>query len=244
MAEASLFANRRGQLIPVVVPLAAIPSDAAHKALQYPPFTQWLNGVEERYDVRSITLQSVDMFGSRVGFIKFEAEAYDRTTGEKVSGIVFMRGGSVGILVILECEGAEYALLAVQPRIATGQFAFVEILAGMLDGSGNFVGIAAKELKEEAGPDFAIGEKDLLPLTAPDRPVFLSPGGTDETMSLFQYRRKVTREQLEDLSGRATGELEDGERIVLKVVPRDELWSIRDAKTLLAIGLYDRQNRR
>ena len=244
MAEPSLFANRRGQLIPVVVPLTVIPLDVAQKAVQYSPFTQWLNGVEERYDVRSITFQSIDMFGSRVGFIKFEAEVYDRTTGERMSGIIFMRGGSVGILVILECEGAEYALLAVQPRIATGEFAFTEILAGMLDGSGNFVGVAAKELKEEAGPDFAIGEKDLLALTAPDRPIFLSPGGTDETMSLFLYRRTVTRAQLEALSGRATGELEDGERIVLKVVPADDLWSINDAKTLLAISLYERQNGR
>jgi ADP-sugar diphosphatase len=240
MVEAALFANRT-QSVPVYFP--NIEEAVARKAIEHPPFVEWLKGLGQRYEVRSITLSSVDMFGSKVGFIKFQAEVYDRTTNERMPGIVFMRGGSVGILVILECEGAEYALLAVQPRFATGRFAFTEILAGMLDGSGNFVGVAAKELAEEAGPDFAINEKDLHPLTVPGCPIFLSPGGCDETMSLFLYRRKVTTEQLNALSGRATGELGEGERIVLKVVLREELWSIPDAKTILAISLYERQKR-
>jgi len=243
MSEKEFFTIRKGQHVKVVASLT-VSDGVVLAAIRHRPFVRWLDNLDERYDVKSITLQSVDMFGPKVGFIKFEAEVYDRTTGEKMPSIVFMRGGSVGILVILECEGIEYALLAVQPRFATGKFDFVEILAGMLDGSGDFVGVAAKELKEEAGPDFAINGKDLVPLTPLDRPIFLSPGGTDETMNLFLYYRSVTRGQLDALSGRATGELNEGERIVLKVVPRDQLWSIPDVKTLLAISLYDRQRRR
>ena len=38
-----------------------------------------------------------------------------------------------------------------QPRVPTGRYSFVELPAGMLDQSGDFAGVAAKELKEETG---------------------------------------------------------------------------------------------
>jgi hypothetical protein len=54
------------------------------------------------------------MFGPRVGFIKFKARSLVDFGGEdgrlEVPGIVFMRGGAVGVLVILECAGKEYHL--------------------------------------------------------------------------------------------------------------------------------------
>jgi len=84
-----------------------------------------------------------------------------------VAGIVFARGGAVAILIELHCEGSIYALLIRQPRLPIGFAQFPEIvagqssrasspglhdvcffLAGMLDGSGNFAGMAAKELEE------------------------------------------------------------------------------------------------
>ena len=62
--------------------------------------------------------------------------------GEKgvitVPGIVFMRGGSIGVLVILECDGEEFTILTNQARVPVGGHAVPEIPAGMIDGAGNF----------------------------------------------------------------------------------------------------------
>ena len=68
-----------------------------------------------------------------------------------IPGIVFMRGGAVSILPVLECGDERFVLLVRQPRLAVGFAAFPEIPAGMLDGSGKFSGVAAKELQEETG---------------------------------------------------------------------------------------------
>ena len=74
------------------------------------------------------------MFGPRVGFLKFRSTAKVNAGGEKgvitVPGIVFMRGGAVGVLVILECDGKEYTLLTNQARVPIGHHALPEIPAG------------------------------------------------------------------------------------------------------------------
>lgn len=41
-----------------------------------------------------------------------------------------MRGGAVGILVILECDEKEYTVLTVQARVPIANPAFAEIPAG------------------------------------------------------------------------------------------------------------------
>lgn len=52
------------------------------------------------YRLRSIDIQSVDYFGggSRLGFIKLTANV-SNDDGEKLPGSVFLRGGSVAMLV-------------------------------------------------------------------------------------------------------------------------------------------------
>ena len=80
------------------------------------------------------------MFGPRVGFLKFRSTAKVNVGGEKgvitVPGIVFMRGGAVGVLVILECDGKEFALLTNQARVPIGHHALPEIPAGRECGNG------------------------------------------------------------------------------------------------------------
>ena len=54
---------------------------------------------EAPYKLRRIDIQSVDFFGGeRIGFIKFKAEV-SNDDGEKFPGSVFLRGGSVAMLV-------------------------------------------------------------------------------------------------------------------------------------------------
>lgn len=111
-----------------------------------------------------IHIQSVDHFGKRVGFVKFKADAFLATKDglASVPGIVFMRGAAVGVLVVLDCDGKQYTILTYQARVPAGCSNLPEIPAGMMDGRGNFRGVAAEELAEEVG--------NLHPLTAPARP--------------------------------------------------------------------------
>jgi ADP-sugar diphosphatase len=95
----------------------------------------------------------VDRFGSRIGFIKFEAEVRNSKDERPFRGVVFLRGGSVALLVILRAEGDDtnerWVVMTKQPRIPAGSLDFFEIPAGMIDDEGNFAGAAARELFEE-----------------------------------------------------------------------------------------------
>jgi hypothetical protein len=60
---------------------------------------------------------------------------------------VILRGGAISCLVEFLCEEKSYALLVSQPRIPIGKSDYVEVCAGMLDGSSDFVGVTAKEIE-------------------------------------------------------------------------------------------------
>jgi hypothetical protein len=82
--------------------------------LSFPAFKTWSNTLldslkqqeskdhtfhKSPYRLRRIDVQSVDFFGGeRIGFVKFKAEV-SNDDGEKVPGSVFLRGGSVAMLV-------------------------------------------------------------------------------------------------------------------------------------------------
>lgn len=202
------------------------------------PFKDWLASMDaEHFVVEHVHIQSVDMFGPRIGFMKFEATV--KVGGTKIPGILFMRGGAVAVLPVLICDGKSYAVLTVQPRVPTGSFDFEEIPAGMLDGNGNFKSVATRELEEECG--FTCLESDFIDLgqvTKGGRGIYLSPGGCDETIRVLALRKEVTADDLTRIQGKLTGLRDHGELITLKVVPLDELWTIPDAKTIMAMGLY------
>src|SRR5581483_10300211 len=176
----------------VTMEITSEPGIPVDKVLESKQFKDWTASMDkQKFRIRSIHIQSVDMFRTNVGFVKFKADVVDNS-GKYIPGIVFMRGGSVGILPVLQNEGKKYAVITMQPRIATGQFDFAEIPAGMLDGSGNFVGVAAKELEEEIG--LKVSEKDLVSLSefaGHKRGFFASPGGSEETIRLFSLTRDV-----------------------------------------------------
>jgi ADP-sugar diphosphatase len=205
-----------------------------------PMFSERLESMDPRFKISRVHFQSVDTFGNRVGFIKFQATVCDEK-GNKLPGIVFMRGGSVAILSLLKCLGKFYVILVVQPRLATGRFDFEEIPAGMLDGSGNFIGIAAKELEEELGIKISESElTDLSGLAGLKSGIFASPGASDETIRFYSFCREVDEEELQSMNGRCTGLLSEGEQITLKIVPLEYLWTIADGKTVLAIAFFEK----
>jgi len=133
-----------------VVPGAGVSVEAAAAALASVPFRNWVTGLDSALCVNSVEIQSVDMFGPRVGFVKFKADVtFGGPDGRFVPGIVFMRGGAVAILVVLRVTSdagpdREFTVLTCQPRVPIGKVAWPEIPAGMLDGDGHFAGVAAK----------------------------------------------------------------------------------------------------
>jgi ADP-sugar diphosphatase len=202
-------------------------------------YQNWLSSMDgKKFVVKSVHLQSVDMFGkTKIGFIKFKADVTD-AKGAFVPGIVFMRGGAVGMLVVLN---KKFAVLTVQPRVPTGSFEFVELPAGMLDGSGNFAGVAAKEIEEELGLKIpAEALKSLDAVAGFTSGFYVSPGGSDETIRLFYYEAEVTDEELAAMNGKCTGLIEEGEQISLKIVALEDLWKIADGKTIVAYTLYQK----
>lgn len=215
-------------------------------------FKQWINNMksetgilalDDRCCLKKVLIQSLDMFGERVGFLKFKAEVVDKATGSKLPGIVFARGGAVAILMVLECDGESYVVLTEQARVPVGR-TILELPAGMLDDDrGDFVGTAAREVKEETGIHISSG--DLVNLTAFLDPstgnkMFPSPGGSDEEISLLLYKGHVKKEVVEALRGRETGLRSHGELIKLHIVPYKTLWRVTaDSKALAAITLYE-----
>ena len=231
------------------VPITALPGIDPAIALTFPPFLDWAAGLDPRFAVASITLQSVDMFGPRVGFLKLLASA--TFAGFPVPGVVFLRGGAVAVLPVLRCGGERWVVCCRQPRLAVGRH-YLEIPAGMLDGSGAFCGVAAKEMAEETGLE--IREAELVDLTAlaaagaggweaagAGAGLFPSVGACDEFLRLLYWTKDVGPEELEALRGRVGGNAEEQERIHVELVPYGELWRrCSDGKTLASLFLLER----
>lgn len=180
---------------------------------------------------------------------------------ERLPGAVFLRGGSVAMLIIISptntSDTDDHVLLTIQPRIAAGSLGFVELPAGMIDEAGTFTGAAAKEIKEETGLD--IKEHELVDMTqlaiqdasgqAQDAGVeahlklgmYPSPGACDEFMPLFLARKQMREEDMMSLKGKLTGLRDRGEKITLKLAKVKDVWKVaaRDGKTLAAMALYD-----
>ena len=148
-------------------------------------------------------------------------------------------------------ETDKYVILTLQPRIPAGSLSFAELPAGMLDDSGTFAGGAAKEISEETGLQVSAEELidmtrlALSPETSDDRgilqqTVYSSPGGCDELMPIFLWKKNVPRGRLQDWQGKLTGLRDEGEKITLMLARLEEVWSIggRESKVLDGYALY------
>ncbi|KAK3128271.1 hypothetical protein QOZ80_6BG0459230 [Eleusine coracana subsp. coracana] len=241
---------------PVLVMAApGLPEADFRNAVDSALFKQWLRNLQTekgvltygRLNLTRVLIEGVDMFGKRVGFLKFKADVVDEETKTKVPGIVFARGPAVAVLILLESKGQTYAVLTEQVRVPVGKF-ILELPAGMLDDEkGDFVGTAVREVEEETG--IKLNLEDMVDLTALLDPstgqrMFPSPGGCDEEIGLFLYRGSVDEETIRTLQGKETGLRDHGELIKLRVVPYSQLWrSTADAKALCAIALYEMAKR-
>jgi ADP-sugar diphosphatase len=205
----------------------------------FKPFNDWMDGLNPELWVESITVTDVHWFGPRIGFLTLKTVTRLMGSGPALPGIIFMRGGSVAVLVVLRCEGRKYVLLVKQPRVPVGRVSLAEIPAGMLDGEGNFAGVAAKEMREEAHISFT--PEEMISMTDfMSHKQYPSPGGCDEFIEYFYASAVVTPAFLHAISGRATGCEAENERIRLSYVPYDDLWCVSgDAKAATACYLFE-----
>lgn len=244
------------------------------KLLEFKPFTNWLDamqksirgqcdpehpfhGKKERYSLKSIDIKAVEFFEnctpSRIGFILMETVVQNHKDEKPLPGIVFLRGGSVAILMILRPEEnptERWVIMTEQPRIPAGSLTFFEIPAGMIDDAGTFVGAAATEIQEET--NLTIPEHELVNMTQLalknainveshlKKAMYPSPGGCDEYIVLFLWDRIMSRREIDELEGKLTGK-RPYEKIKVKLVKYEDLWreGARDAKTLAAWALYE-----
>ncbi|KAF9633037.1 hypothetical protein BFW01_g3900 [Lasiodiplodia theobromae] len=211
---------------------------------------------DKPYSLRSIRIKSVSFFREqRIGFLKFEAEITN-AWGDKLPGVVLLRGPSVAMLMILrphDNKSERFVIMTEQPRVPAGSLAFLEIPAGMMDDDkANFGGTAAKEIEEETGlivPRDELKDLTALALSKVENPtgeelanaMYPSPGGCDEYIALFLWEKVLDRQLMEQIKGRLSGLRSQGEMVRITLIPYEELWShgARDAKTLAAWALYE-----
>ena len=226
--------------IPVYIADMTYLEDRDEQVLQFPPFRRWVERNAAFLTIRQITIQSVDFFGPRVGFMKVKGDFFN-SQGEQVPGIALLTGGTIVLFVILSCEGEEYVVLVEQTRSAIGFSSFLELPAGMVDNH-SFRGAAAMEIKEETGLEFR--EEEMIDLTAmvygnDDPCVYFSPGRTDEEGKVYYIQREITTAEADDLHGRIAGAKDEHERTFVHLVAfEDIVRATRDAKTLFAVALY------
>ena len=108
-----------------------------------------------------LSVHHIAFFGSKkpekIGFVYLTANvALPDNPSKKVSGITFIRGDSVAVLVVVNHH---HIILVKQPRVPVGQDKCVEMLAGMRDGNTPALIAATQELLEEA--DIKINPKEM-----------------------------------------------------------------------------------
>eukprot|EP01080_Neovahlkampfia_damariscottae_P001645 gene1645-12770_t len=208
-------------------------------------FINWKNNIEKQneYKIKEIDIQSVDYFGKRIGFLKLKANCIN-SEGISIPGISFLRGGAVGILIILKCENEEYVLLTEQPRLPIGDFKSLEIPAGMIDNDGNFSGKAAEEIKEETSIE--IKSNELIDLTSLSfgnniKGIYSSGGGSDEFLRFYLAKKEISKELFEQLQGKLTGLRNKGEFINLKIIKLSNAYKeCTDIKFITSLYLYEK----
>jgi ADP-sugar diphosphatase len=216
-----------------------ITEEQKNALMNSPKFQNWVSGLVEQFTVLNIQIRDVYMFGKSVGFIFANADIpLDPTnpTSKPIPGAAFIRGGAVGILTLIKSRQSQqvFTVMTVQSRVPVSKSSFVEIPAGMLDGSRNFSGVAAQEMKEETG--LSPNESDLVYLGN----MYPSAGGCDEVIGLFCYGVIMDDSEIAKLQGKCTGLREHGEAITLKVSSLDEeMETCEDAKFLSAVCKFE-----
>ncbi|NHN87680.1 NUDIX domain-containing protein [Acetobacter conturbans] len=205
--------------IPVTF-VPSVPPDLHEKTLAARHFQAWIEKTRSSFDLRSVLVRDVMMFGSRVGFIVVEADA--RHESARMPCFAVLRGPTVSIMPVITVQGApeeKHVVLVNEARLPVGEMV-AALPAGMVD-DGTVDSAALEELQEETGID--LRHASGPPYRLKKEPVFLSPGGSDEEMTLYAVDITLTRDQITLLSGRKMGLASEHEHTTVMVVPFEEV---------------------
>lgn len=170
-------------------------------------------------------------------FALFRVEYLDDEDNTR-SVVIFYRSDAVAVFLVLKdrITKKKYVALVEQIRVPAGQ-KLLEIPAGSVESDDDFLTTAVREIEEEV--TLKIAQSDLKFLGQ----YILSPGACNEVIALYACELTLTGTEIKSLEGRWAGLKEEGENIKVRLFPLEvfEGLGIRDAKTMLAYGLYLRQ---
>ncbi|KAK9489879.1 hypothetical protein V1508DRAFT_406776 [Lipomyces doorenjongii] len=260
-AATFLYNSVRVEIAPHLTPILA-----AEQVQKFQPFVRWFTRLQQSlrmtpvkggatstdpsfYRLKKVDIQSADFFGpakNKLGFLKLMATVED-DNGRTLPGVVFLRGQSVAILVLVypsrdpEAEdpidfddSKANVILTIQPRIPAGMFDPDD----SAEDGGKLSFTAQRELKEECG--LAINAKDMKPLYTYDGGIYTSAGASDEQIQVFYCKKLLSESAIKGLQGKfGSAEKEIGERITLRILPlHDLLTATQDIKSICALALY------
>lgn len=205
-------------------------------------FHRWLEMMDmARFKIESVNFQSLDVKKikgrDKILFVKWEANV--TKDGKFVPGITFGSDDAIAVLYVLKCGRKRKAVIVKQARVPTGDPDFVELPAGVFDGDGNFVSAMLREIEEELHIKVSADKLQCLSDLAGHKDgMFMSPGRCTERIVLFYVEEECDEARFAELEGRRTGLADENEYLTVDVVDLNRLYSIPDAKTIAAVGLY------
>ena len=207
-----------------------------------PKLVKYINDLDLTViDVTNIRIDAVTWFCAptniapeKLGFLYMEVECKSVDTDKPLPGVVFLRGGSVAVYIVVDVEGQKYVILTEQVRVPYGTKT-LEIPAGMLNADGDFTSVAMKEITEETG----LHTPNIHELKPLGNPIVPSPGGCDEEVHLFFWETTAVPEIIDKMKETIYGLHDENESIRLVFIPLEQYASklasdISDAKTICA----------
>jgi len=200
-----------------------------------PFFKDWVQKLSPEFTVSKIEIQSADVISFRVRFIKMKATITDKA-GQPVPGVIFLRGRSIAVLLVLtnETDRKKWVVITEHQRPAVGEYRHKEIPVGMDDGGP--LGTVRDLIENEIGITDEFHPINMNEaIFGEDKPIYTSPGATDEGMRFYLVEHKVTTEQFNAIKEKS----KSGSILALKLVPLDSVAEeCNDAKSILAVHLY------
>jgi len=211
-----------------------------------PKFKHWVDTTE--FNLVSFEVTDMDFFGApvpeKLAFYKGKAEAYNKKGVKVISNICNNRGGCTACLIVVTAviDGVVKKLIPVviQDRLPSGGQR-EEIVAGMKDTvTGQLKGPIINEILQEL-PIGEISENDDRIISL-GKPIWPSPGWSDETIDLWALDIDITEEKYNYLK---TGTFGEGAHEVIKIKFYDYnefpevLLRIGDVKAECAFSRYE-----